>query len=92
MSVAQPYRAGKVCIFLYFQSSQPEVFLGKGVLKICSRFTGEHSCRITISINLQSSFIEITLRRGCFPVNLLHIFGTPFPKNTSGWLHLYFGI
>ena len=26
--------------------------------------------------------IEITLRYGCFPVNLLHIFRTPFPKNT----------
>ena len=26
--------------------------------------------------------IEITLRYGFFPVNLLHIFRTPFPKNT----------
>ena len=25
---------------------------------------------------------------GCSPVNLLHIFGTPFPKNTSGRLLL----
>ena len=25
------------------RSSSPEVFLGKGVLKICSKFTGEHS-------------------------------------------------
>ena len=30
-----------------------------------------------------SNFIEITLRYGCSPVNLLHIFITPFPKNTS---------
>ena len=37
-------------------------------------------------IKLQSSFIEITLQYGCSPVNLLHIFRTPFPKNTSGWL------
>ena len=28
---------------LIFRSSLPEVFLGKGVLKICSKFTGEHS-------------------------------------------------
>ena len=28
------------------------------------------------------------LRRGCSPVNLLHIFRTPFPMNTSGWLLL----
>ena len=32
--------------------------------------------------------IEITLRHGCSPVNLLHLFRTPFPKNTSEWLLL----
>ena len=36
-------------------------------------------------------FIKITLRHGCFPVNLLHIFRTPFSKNTSGRLHLTLG-
>ena len=34
------------------------------------------------------NFIEIALRHGCSPVNLLHIFRTPFPKNTFGWLLL----
>ena len=34
------------------------------------------------------NFIEITLRYGCSPVNLLHIFRTLFPRNTSGWLLL----
>ena len=34
------------------------------------------------------NFIEIALRHGCSPVNLLHIFKTPFLKNTSGWLLL----
>ena len=38
---------------------------------------------------LQSSFIEIAFRHGCSPVYLLHIFSTPFPKNTSGGLPLY---
>ena len=33
-------------------------------------------------------FIEITLRHGCSPVDLLHIFRTLFPKNTSGRLVL----
>ena len=28
-----------------FRSSLSEVFLGKGVLKICSKFTGEHPCQ-----------------------------------------------
>ena len=35
-----------------------------------------------------SNFIEIALRHGCSPVNLLHIFRTTFPKNTSGRLLL----
>ena len=35
------------------------------------------------------NFIEITLRHGCSPVNLLHIFRTPFTKNTSGQLLLF---
>ena len=86
------------------RSSRPEVFLLKGVLKICSNFIGEHPCRSVISIKLQANFIEITLRYGCStvnllhieiahrygcsPVNLLHIFRTPFSKNTSGWLLL----
>ena len=39
-------------------------------------------------IKLQSNFIEITLRYGCSPENLLYIFRTPFPNNTSGWLLL----
>ena len=34
------------------------------------------------------NFIEIALWHGCSPVNLLHIFRTPFPRNTSGWLLL----
>ena len=59
------------------------MFLGKGVLKKCSKFTEEHQCQSTISINLLFNFIEITLRYGCSPVNLLYIFRRPFLKNTS---------
>ena len=64
------------------------MFLGKGVLKICSKFTGEYPCQSAISIKLLCNFIEIALRHGCSPVNLLHIFRTPFLKNTSGSLLL----
>ena len=32
--------------------------------------------------------LQIALRHGCSPVNLLHIFRTPFLKNTSGRLLL----
>ena len=71
-----------------FGSSQPEVFLEKAVLKICSKFTGEHPCRSVISIKLLCNFIKITLQHGSSPVNLLHVFGIPFSKNTSGRLLL----
>ena len=59
------------------RSSHPEVFLRKGVLKLCSKFTGEHPCRSAISIKLLY-----------YPANLLHIFRTPFLKNTYGRLLL----
>ena len=50
----------------------------KGVLKAYSKFTGEQQSRSANSINLQNSFIEITVLHGCSPVNLLYIFRTPF--------------
>ena len=76
------------------RSIRPEVFFKKGVLKICSKFTGAHPSRSVISTKSQSNFIKIALRHGCSPVNLLHIFRTTFPKNTSGrlLLQLYFMI
>ena len=46
------------------RSSCPEVFLRNGVLKINSKFTGEHPCRSAV-------------RLGDSAVNLLHIFRTP---------------
>ena len=64
-----------------YRSSQPEVFFGKGVLKICSKFLGEHPCRSAILIKLQ-----IVPWLSCSPVNLLHIFRTLFCKRISGRL------
>ena len=69
------------------RNSPPEVFLGKDVLKICSKFTGEHPRRSVISIKLLCNFIEIIFRHGCSLVNLLHIFRAPFYTNTYGRLH-----
>ena len=40
------------------------------------------------NVSLQSNFIEIILWHGCPPVNVLHIFRTPFPKNISRGLLL----
>ena len=67
------------------RSSPSDMFLEKGVVKICSKFTGEHPCWSTISIKLLCSSV---LRHGCSPVNLLHIFRTPFLKDSSGGLLL----
>ena len=66
------------------RSSTSEVFLGKSVLKICNKFTGENPCQSEISIKLLYNFIEITLRHGCYPVNLVHIFRPPIYKDTYG--------
>ena len=52
-----------------FRSSYSEVFLGKGALKTCSKFTGEHPCRSVTSIKVICNIIEVTL---------LHIFRVPF--------------
>ena len=60
------------------------MFLGKSVLKICSKFTGQNTCRSVISIKLLCNFIKVTLRHGCSPENMLHIFRTPIYKNTYG--------
>ena len=70
--------------FCLLSKFQTQVFLRKGVLKICSKFTGEHPCRNAISIKLLCNSIEILLRHGCSPANLLHIFRINFSKKTSG--------
>ena len=41
-----------------------------------------------ISVKLFCRYIEITFRHGCFLVNLLDIFGTLLPLNSSGGLFL----
>ena len=56
------------------------MFLRKGVLKICSKFTGEQPSRSVISIKLKSNFVEITLQHVCSSVHLLHIFRAPFSQ------------
>ena len=82
----------QLLIFQEIINKQPSSsVLGKGVLKICSKFTGKHPRQSVISIKMQSNFTEITLHLGCFPVNVLNIFGTLLFKNTFGWLlhHLF---
>ena len=65
--------------YLFFQK-QPS----RGVLR--------KRCSENIQQIYRSNFIEIGLRHGCSPVNLLHVFRIPFPKNTYEGLllHLFF--
>ena len=69
------------------RSSHPEVLLGKGVLENAANLQENTHAEVWFQSSC-CSFIEITLRHGCSPVNLLHIFRTPFSKSTSGWLLL----
>ena len=70
---------------LRYRSSHPEVFLGKGVLKICSKFTGEHPSPSVNSIKLLCNFIEITLWLRCSPVNLEPFWDIPWD---IPWSHI----
>ena len=53
----------------------------KGALKYAANLQDN------IYVKVQSNHVkkQITLLHGCFPVNLLHIFGTHFPKYATGW-------
>ena len=71
-------------VLLLETQKHPFSFLGKVVLIICSKFTGEHP----FQENTLCSFIEIGLMHGCSPVKLPHDFRASFPKSTSGRLLL----
>ena len=73
----------------YFSEGFPQKQPSIDVLKICSKSAGEHPCRSVISTKLLCSFIEIVLRHGCSPVNLLHFFSTRFYIKTYGGLLLF---
>ena len=84
LSIVFSYRAGYIWKQpLKGQMHSSRGVLIKGVLKICSTFTGEYPRGSGILIKLESNFGEITLPHGRSSVNLLHIFTTLF-KNTSG--------
>ena len=45
-------------------SSHPEVFFGKGVLKICCKFTGDHPCQSESSIQLLATLLKYHFSMG----------------------------
>ena len=49
---------------LLSRNSHQEVFLVKGILKIRSKFTGEHPCRSVISIKLLATLLKLHFGMG----------------------------
>ena len=60
------------------------LLLGEGVLKCTANLEEKTDAEVRFQIN----FIEITLQHRCYPVTLLRISRTPFPKNIFGLLPL----
>ena len=82
--IAKQHYIGLIQLLSCFWTGQKQP--SRGVLnKRCSENMQQiyKRTRRVISIKLLCNFIEITLRHGCSPVNLLHIFRTPFRMNTS---------
>ena len=69
----------KITWLQLFGSSRLKMFLRKGVLKICSKFTGKHPCQSVIAIKLL----------WVFSCKFSACFISLFSKNTFGWLLLY---
>ena len=77
------YKINKTLWLITCESSPSEVFLGKVVQKLCSKFPEENPYR-----SMQSKFIDIIIRHGYSPENMQYIFRTLFPKNAFGGLLL----
>ena len=78
----------KLTHYLIFKAAVHRCSLDKVFWKYATNSQENTHCRSAISVKLQKNFVEITLRHGCSPANLLHIFRATFLKNLSGWLLL----
>ena len=74
---------------LFCQKQPSRDVLGRRCSEYMLQIYRRTQCRKAISIMLLCNFIENKLWHGCSPVNLLHIFRTPFQQNTSGELLLF---
>ena len=76
------------------RSSRPELFSGKGVLKIYRKFTGERPCRSVISIKFQAASGRLLLLKAVrwFPLSgIIHNFRSSHPEvlyNNSNYKNL----
>ena len=78
-----------ILVELYIQKQPSRRVLKKRCSEKIQKIHTRTSMPSVISIKLLCNFIEIVLPHGCSPINLMHIFRTPFPETTSGWLLLY---
>ena len=81
------------CRFKIGYSPQDKMFVMLEKKRIICNTEGLSEAVVeSCSENMQQIYwrtpLPITLPRGSSPVSLLHIFRTPFTKNTSGWLLL----
>ena len=84
---------------LKFESSRPEVFCKKGVLRNLAKFTGEHLCQSTPVPEYSNKVVGLTpatllkrrLWHSCFPVTFVKFLGTSFIKEHLWWLLLKIG-
>ena len=78
---------------LWFQKQPPEVFCKKDVLRNFAKLTGKHLYQILFFnkfAGLPATLLKKRLYERCFPVYFAKFLITPFLKNTSQWLLLWF--
>ena len=75
---------------LHNETNYREIRISWKSLKEIFHSVSSPSYCFIIILTFQKRYFQIALRHGSSPVNLLHIFRTPFLKNISGWLLLYF--
>ena len=74
------------------QSSRPEVFCKKGVLRDFAKFTGKHLCQRLFFDKVaglrSATFLKKRLGHRCFPVNFAKFLRTHFLTEHLRWLLL----
>ena len=69
-----------------FKAKQKAFFINFQGLSVAKNCLRPESAALKVFRKCAANFQEKTLRHGCSAVNLINMFRTSFPKNTSGWL------
>ena len=74
------------------ESTHPEMFCEKGVLKNFAKFTGKHLCQTfsfsKVAVLTPATLFKKKLLHRCFPVNFAKFLRTPFCIEHLWWLCL----